>query len=113
MARCSALQNDSSRLLQRELLDGDQSRLDWLIEHLFKQPFNLMTDMLEEIGQPGDGRATALYLCALTMGYYSFAPVLEKMAGDTFNDDPDAFGRDIAARMTLNRDSSAAKEIVQ
>lgn len=85
----------SIKLLQRELLSGDTTHQKWLTERLFKEPFEQMVLLLEEIGPKGRGETTAIYLSALSMGLGVLGPVLEQLGSSAYSTDSEAIGRDI------------------
>ncbi|MGE0668283.1 MAG: TetR/AcrR family transcriptional regulator [Sphingomonadales bacterium] len=66
----------TSRLLQRELLDGDMGRFERMTREVFGRPFTHMTRLLVELAPGSDGAQTAAYLISLIHGYCVFAPIL-------------------------------------
>jgi AcrR family transcriptional regulator len=88
------------KLLQRELVSGDKDRHGWLTDHLFRRPFEEMTELFEEIARPGQGQVIALHLCALTIGYSVLAPIFEQLDVPAYLTDPEELAQDIAARLS-------------
>ena len=86
----------SSKLLQREVLDADEERLQWLSEHLFERSFTTMSNVLAEIGPRENSDLMTIYLSALVAGYYSFAPILQKIGDGAYLTDPEELSHDIA-----------------
>ena len=92
------------KLLQRELVSGDKDRHRWLTDHLFRSPFEEMTELFEEIARPGQGQIIALHLCALTIGYSVLAPIFEQLDVPAYLTDPEELAQDIAARLSTPTD---------
>jgi len=85
----------STKLLQRELISGDTTHQKWLTERLFKEPFDQMVSLLEEIGPKGRGETNAIYLSALSMGLGLLGPLLEQLGTSAYTTDADVISRDI------------------
>ena len=92
----------TAKLLQREVLDGDEDRLNWISENLFKQTFHQFSDVLGEIMHSDDSDRMALFVCGLVTGYTSFAPFFKRVGGDAFITDTSEFSNEIASRMVRN-----------
>ena len=92
----------AAKLLQREVLDGDEARLDWISENLFKQTFHQFSEVLGEIMHSDDNNRMALFVSALVTGYTSFSPFFQRVGGDAFISDIGVFSSEIADRMVRN-----------
>lgn len=95
LARVSAEDTVSRKLLHRELLDGDGDRLERLTRSLFKAPYDRMTRLFGELAPDGDGATTTAYINALITGYFLLVPVMQ-LLDQSLSDDPQVVGDQIA-----------------
>lgn len=71
------------RLLTRELLDADEERLAYLSESVLKQPFALLTDLVEQYGIREDRGLTAASVIALILGHVHLSAALPHLTPDS------------------------------
>lgn len=96
LGRASVDDPVSTRLLDRELLDGDEKRLRNLTETLFQEPFARIAETLGETGEKTRPSLMALYLVSLVHGYFSLAPIWRYLDMDeTLQKTPEALGEDL------------------
>jgi len=72
---------DFRRLLQRELLDGDESRLKFLTEHVFKAPFRAITTLSQELAPDFDPNLFAVSLAGLVLFHFETSPIRKFLSG--------------------------------
>ncbi len=100
LGRASVDDPVSSRLLDRELLDGDAARLRVLTKTLFQEPFTRIADTLNEAGEKTRPSVMALYLISLIHGYFSLAPIWRNLDTDkSLPKTPEALGEDLAMNL--------------
>ena len=95
LARVSAEDTVSRKLLHRELLDGDRARLERITRTIFKQPYDRMTKLFGELAPNGDGVLTTAYINALILGYFMLLPVFASLETTPLPTDPEAVGNQI------------------
>ena len=69
------------RLLQRELLDGDQQRIKVLTENVIAAPFDEIQSLMQKLAPDRDPRLSAFSIVSLIMGFADLSPVFESLAG--------------------------------
>lgn len=72
---------DFRSLLQRELLDGDEVRLQLLAEQVFLQPFRAMADLARELAPDCDPHLLAISMAGLVLFHFETAPVRRFLPG--------------------------------
>jgi AcrR family transcriptional regulator len=66
---------DFSRLLQREILDGDEARLRFLAEEIFGDIFGALTDLSRELFPARDPFLLAISIIGLAAYHYHLTPL--------------------------------------
>ena len=91
-----------ARLMQREMLDGDEERVRFLTEEVFSEPFNQTVILMEEIAPDGDAHQLSVFVFGLIFGYFAFTPTRRLHPGHlSEHDDPEQVARNIA-QLVLN-----------
>jgi AcrR family transcriptional regulator len=101
---CNLMSTDViyARLMQREMLDGDDERVHFLTENVFREPFKQTMVMMEEIAPNGDAHQLSVFVFGLIFGYYAFTPTRRLQPGyKSEHDDPERAARNIA-HLVLN-----------
>jgi AcrR family transcriptional regulator len=70
-----------SRLLTRELLDGDSKRLEYLSKTVFDRPFSLLTKTIVDWTGQAEPALSALSIVAMILGHYQMAEALPYLSG--------------------------------
>lgn len=68
-------------LLQRELLDGDETRLRLLAEQAFLEPFQAMTELARDLAPDCDAHMVAISMAGLVLFHFETAPVRQFLPG--------------------------------
>lgn len=68
-------------LVQRELLDGDKTRLKLLAEDVFYAPFQAIITLAEELDIDCDPHMLAVSIIGLVMFHFETAPILKFLPG--------------------------------
>lgn len=88
---------DFRALLQRELLEGDETRLRLLAERVFVEPFRAVTELARELAPECDAHLLAISLAGLILFHFEAGPVRRFLPGGRpEHDDPEV----IAAHVT-------------
>lgn len=66
---------DFRALLQRELLDGDETRLKLLAEQVFREPFVAMEALVSELVPSCDAHMLAISMASLILYHLETAPI--------------------------------------
>jgi TetR/AcrR family transcriptional regulator len=91
-----------ARLMQREMLDGDEERLHYLTEEVFRAPFSQTMDMMAEIAPKGDRHQLAVLVFGIIFGYFAFTPTRQLQPGyRPEHDEPDLVANAVA-QLVLN-----------
>lgn len=72
---------DFRALLQRELLEGDETRLKLVAEQVFSRPFQAMTALAEELAPDCDAHMLAISMAGLVLFHFETAPVRRFLPG--------------------------------
>jgi TetR/AcrR family transcriptional regulator len=72
---------DFRRLLQRELLDGDERRLRLVAEHVFREPFEAISALARELDPDCDPHMLAISMAGLVLFHFETAPVRRFLPG--------------------------------
>lgn len=72
---------DFRTLLHRELLDGDETRLRLLSEHVFKAPFLAIADLATEVAPGCDAHLIAISIAGLILFHFETAPLRRFLPG--------------------------------
>ncbi len=85
-----------ARLLQREMLDGDAGRIQYLTQKVFREPFKQTMVMMEEIAPGGDVHQLAVFTFGLVFGYFAFTPTRSLQPGHLpEHDDPERVAKKV------------------
>jgi len=68
-------------LFQRELLDGDESRLQLLADKVFGEAFKAMTELASELDPDGDPHLLAISMAGLVLFHFETEPVRRFLPG--------------------------------
>lgn len=98
LARLVADDKPFARLLHRELLDGDEVRLEYLIQSVMKEPFNRLVVLFTEISPELDAVRAALFTIGIILGHNTLSRVFPVMP----EIDPDAREPGLFARYALD-----------
>jgi len=69
------------RLLLREFLDGDDRRLEYLSKTVFKKPFTLLTNVIEEYSNASNPAMMAISVVGLILGHFQLSRSLPYLPG--------------------------------
>ena len=72
---------DFLALLQRERIDGNETRLKLLAEEVFAEPFDALLTLAKEIAPAHDSHMVAISICALVMYHMETAPMRRFLPG--------------------------------
>lgn len=72
---------DFRALVQREMLDGDETRLKLVAEEVFSAPFQAITSVLEELDTDCDPHFLAVSIIGIVMFHFEAAPILRFLPG--------------------------------
>lgn len=96
-----AKDSDFRLLLQRELLDGDETRLRLTAKQVFEQPFQAITSLAEELAPNCDPHLLAISLAGLILFHFETAPVRRFLpGGQADHDDPEVIAQHVLALMS-------------
>ena len=70
-----------TRLILRELLDGNDARLEYLAKTVFREPFALLNKLLSDCAKRPDPAMTAVSVTSLVLGHYQLARILPHLPG--------------------------------
>jgi AcrR family transcriptional regulator len=68
-------------LFQRELLDGDETRLKLLADKVFGEAFKVMIELAEEIDPDSDAHMLAISMAGLILFHFEMEPVRQFLPG--------------------------------
>ncbi len=80
-AALAAGDEEFRRLVQRELLDGDEARLELLAEHVFRQPHAAIVALARELATDLDPYMLADSVIGLVLFSFQTAPLRRHLAG--------------------------------
>lgn len=63
------------RLIQRELLDGDEKRMQYLAENVFQEQFNALGNLVTEVEPDCDPHMSAISILSLVLYHLETAPI--------------------------------------
>ena len=89
---CQLIQNDHDfdRLMHRELLDGDEQRMKLLADHVFKELFIAVCQLVEELSPDLDPHLAAVSIIGLVIYHLECRPLRQFLpAAKAEHDDPD------------------------
>jgi AcrR family transcriptional regulator len=72
---------DFRRLLQRELLDGDARRLRLVAEQVFREPFEAISALAQDLDPGCDPHMLAISMAGLVLFHFETAPVRRFLPG--------------------------------
>jgi AcrR family transcriptional regulator len=79
--RLMAEDPDFRMLLQRELLDGDQQRLQLLAEQVFSEPFTVVSGLASELAPECDPHLMTISLAGLVLFHFEATPLRQFLPG--------------------------------
>jgi len=85
------------RLVQRELLDGDDARLELLSQHVFRKPHEALVDLARELAPELDPWLLADSVIGLVLFSYQSAPLRRHLADRAAADDPRTIARHVTS----------------
>ena len=92
---------DFRALLQRELLDGDETRLKLVAERVFSRPFQAMTGFAQELAPECDAHMLAISMAGLVLFHFETAPVRQYLpGGKAKHNDPKVIARHVTTLLT-------------
>ena len=98
--RLMAEDPDFRMLLQRELLDGDQQRLQLLAKQVFAEPFTAVSDLASELAPECDPHLMTISLAGLVLFHFEAAPLRQFLPGmRAEHDQPEVIARHITRLM--------------
>jgi AcrR family transcriptional regulator len=68
-----------SKLYFREMLDGDATRLQFLTENVFQEPFRVLVGLVEDAVDTPDPMLAALFLTSTLVGYFQFSGIIRHL----------------------------------
>lgn len=80
---CELLGNDTHfrKLLQREVLDGDETRLRVLARQIFSKQFQAVSELAQELNPTCDAHMLALSMTGLVVHHFEFGPLRRFLPG--------------------------------
>ena len=72
---------DFRMLLQRELLDGDEARLKIVAQQVFREPFEAISDLANDLDPSCDPHLLAISMAGLVLFHFETAPVRQFLPG--------------------------------
>ncbi|MEA3275923.1 MAG: TetR/AcrR family transcriptional regulator [Pseudomonadota bacterium] len=72
---------DFRMLLQRELLDGDETRLQLVAEQVFREPFEAVSELAQALDPSCDPHMLAISMAGLVLFHFETAPVRRFLPG--------------------------------
>ena len=80
---CERMQRDSTftRLVQREILDGDEKRLRLVAKQVFHEVFAAITALCRELAPACDSFLLSTSIIGLVVHYYQFTPIRSYLPG--------------------------------
>jgi AcrR family transcriptional regulator len=95
---CAELSRDRvfTRLIHREILDGDQKRLRVVVDQVFRDVFSGLVILCRELAPSFDPFLLGISIISLTVHYYHIAGLRELLPGSwPEHDDPETVARHI------------------
>jgi AcrR family transcriptional regulator len=89
-------------LLQRELLDGDETRLKLLAREVFREPFIAMEALADELAPGCDAHMVAISIASLILYHLETAPIRRYLPGGKAKHNKPAVIADHVTRLLLN-----------
>ena len=72
---------DVWKLIQRELLDGDEERLQLLAEYVFREQFQILTDLIKDLSPSQNPTLFAISLIGLVTYHFESRALQSKLPG--------------------------------
>ncbi|WP_333826024.1 TetR/AcrR family transcriptional regulator [Pinisolibacter sp.] len=89
-----------SKMILRELLDGDEDRLQYLSMEVFKRPFALLVDVMREYTGRVDPTLSAVSVAAIILGHFQLSRILPYLPDDRADHTaPDVVARHVLAML--------------
>ncbi|MEM7019626.1 MAG: TetR/AcrR family transcriptional regulator [Pseudomonadota bacterium] len=94
--------NDLRTLLQREMLDGDEARLELLAKEVFHAQFQEFSEFAEELSPDFDPHLLCISLTGLVLNHFHTAPLRRFLPGGRVeHDDPSVIAEHVI-KLVLN-----------
>jgi len=107
LARVFIEDPDALRLIQREVLDGDDARLRTLADQLFLAPFQDTMDLVEALNPALDPHLLAISIKALVLDHIKFTRLRRLLPGyRAEHDDPEVIARHVCTLLHAGIDGS-------
>ena len=83
LLHCQLMYEDPEfhRLIQRELLDGDEQRLAFLAEHVFAPAFNCIKSLLTELKPDADTHTLVVIIIGMLHKHFELSPLMKFFPG--------------------------------
>jgi len=108
LARIFTEDPDALRLIQREVLNGDDARLRTLTDQVFQTPFQDMLDLVQELSPGRDAHLLAISVMALVLDHIELACLRPLLPGyRPEHDDPEVLARHVCTLLRAGLMGSA------
>jgi len=92
---------DFRRLLQREMLDGDEERLKFMADKVFKEQFKAIGQLIKQVSPECDSHMLTISISSLILHHLETAPIRKLLAGHKpEHDQPDYIARHVYKLLT-------------
>ncbi len=71
-----------AKLVCRELLDGDERRMEFLAKNVLQRPFSILVNIIEDFLETKDSALSAASVVGMILGHYQLAKVLQHLYGN-------------------------------
>lgn len=110
LARIFTEDPDSRRLIQREILDGNEARLRALSEQVFLAPFSNTMVLAEELAPERDAHMLTVSIVALVVHHIDFGPLRRLLPGHRpEHEEPDFIARHVCSLLLHGVSSGTPK----
>ena len=72
-----------SRLLHREMLDGDETRIAFITSLVFQQPFRQIADLVSTLAPKADAERLTISVFSIILGHFEMESIQRHMLDDT------------------------------
>jgi TetR/AcrR family transcriptional regulator len=108
LARVFIADPDALRLIQREVLDGDDARLDKLADQVFMAPFQDTMDLVAALNPHLDPHLLAVSVKSLVLDHIKFTRLRQRLPGyRPEHDDPEVIARHVCTLLRTGIDGAA------
>ena len=92
---------DFRRLLQREMLDGDEERLKYMADKVFKELFGAIGQLMKQVSPKCDPHMMTISISSLILHHLETAPIRKFLPGHKpEHDQPDYIARHVYKLLT-------------